>query len=114
MIYSIEFSKGATKNMAKYKKTKRASQQNTNGEKSYYKGFVLSCIILLVGIFLPEKLGVHYLNFGFVYMIVVPLFIILFGYFKILKKSSGASLYMSLWASFCVTFTLYAIIRNIQ
>ena len=89
--------------------SKKTNLQNSNGEKSYYKSFMLYCIILLVGIFLPEKLGVHYLNFNFIYMIIVPLCIISFGYFKFFKKSSGASLCMSLFATFCITFTLYAI-----
>ena len=49
--------------------SKKTNLQNSNGEKSYYKSFMLYCIILLVGIFLPEKLGVHYLNFNFISLV---------------------------------------------
>ena len=31
--------------------SKKTNLQNSNGEKSYYKSFMLYCIILLVGIF---------------------------------------------------------------
>ena len=37
----------------------------TKAKEPYYKYFVLCCIILLVGIFLPERFGIHYLEFSF-------------------------------------------------
>ena len=91
------------------KKNIRKTKNNTNGGKSNYKYFVLFCIILLIGIFLPEYLGVHYLNYSFIYIIVFPLCVISYGYFKLIKKASGASLYINCWASFCMVFTSYTV-----
>lgn len=76
-------------------------------KKSHYRSFSVFCIILLVGIFLPEYLGIHYLTYSFVYMIVLPLCILSCAYFKLIKKANGARLYVSCWASFCMIFTSY-------
>ena len=40
----------------------RTNTKSTNGEKSYYKFFVLYSIILLMGIFLPQYFCVYYLE----------------------------------------------------
>lgn len=81
----------------------------TKAKEPYYKYFVLCCIILLVGIFLPERFGIHYLEFSFLYLIVLPICIVAALYFMHIKNLRKGSLYMALWTVFCTTFTLYGI-----
>ncbi len=97
------------KSMSSKKSFNRAIKNNTNGGKYLYKYFVFFSIILLIGIFLPEYFGVHYLAYSFIYIIVFPLCIVSLVYFKLVKRICGASLYISCWASFCVVFTSYTI-----
>ncbi len=72
----------------------------TKAKEPYYNYFVLSCIILLVGIFLPERFGIHYLEFSFLYLIVLPICIVAALYFMYIKNLRKGSLYMALWTVF--------------
>lgn len=92
-------------------KTNKTIPKSTNGEKSYYKLFVLYSIILLVGIFLPQYFGVYYLEFSFLYMVIIPICFIWGLYFKYIKKLKKGLLYISLWGAFCMTFSLYSIVN---
>lgn len=95
------------------RKIKRRSNKlppkNVKVKEPCYKYFVLCCIILLVGIFLPEYFGIHYLEFSFLYLIVLPICIVAALYFMYIKNLCKGALYMALWAVFCTTFTLYGI-----
>lgn len=91
------------------RRSNKLPQKNVKVKEPYYKYFVLCCIILLVGIFLPERFGIHYLEFSFLYLIVLPICIVAGLYFKYMRKLCKGLLYISLWALFCTTFTLYGI-----
>lgn len=97
--------------MKSFKRAKRhkdrISSKSTTIEQSYYKLFVLYSIILLIGIFLPQYLGVYYLEFSFLYIIVLPICLIIGLYLKFIKKVKGKLLYLNLWATFCIVFSLY-------
>lgn len=86
--------------------------KSTKGEKSYYKLFVLYCIILIVGYYLSQYyFDVYYLEFSFLYMVVIPICFILGLFFKYILKLKKGLLYISLWGAFCITFTLYSIVN---
>lgn len=89
----------------------RTNTKSTNGEKSYYKFFVLYSIILLMGIFFPQYFCVYYLEFSYMYIVVIPICFILGLYFKCIKKLKKGLLYMSLWGVFCITFSLYSFVN---
>lgn len=91
------------------RRSNKMPQKMTKAKEPYYKYFVLCCIILLVGIFLPEHFGIHYLKFSFLYLIVLPICIVAALYFMYIKNLRKVSLYMALWTVFCTTFTLYGI-----
>ena len=91
------------------RRSNKMPQKMTKAKEPYYKYFVLCCIILLVGIFLPERFGIHYLEFSFLYLIVLPICIVAALYFIHIKNLRKGSLYMALWNVFCTTFTLYGI-----
>ena len=97
--------------MKSFKRTKRhkdrIASKSTKIEQSYYKLFVLYSIILLIGIFLPQYLGVYYLEFSFLYIMVLPICLIIGLYLKFIKKVKGKLLYLNLWATFCIVFSLY-------
>ena len=97
----------------KKQRLNRRQSASVKGEKSYYKCFVCFCIVLLVGIFLPEHYGVHYLEFSFLYLIVLPISLVLGLYLKYIRKLKKGLLYISLWTTFCITFSLYAIVNLI-
>lgn len=96
---------------SKKQHSNRTNSKSTNGEKSYYKFFVLYSIILLVGIFLPQYLRVYYLEYSFMYIVVIPICFICGLYFKCIKKLKKGLLYISLWGTFCITFSLYSIVN---
>lgn len=91
------------------RRSNKLPQKNVKVKEPYYKYFMLCCIILLVGIFLPERFGIHYLEFSFLYLIVLPICFVAGLYFKYIKNLRKGTLYMALWAVFCTTFTLYGI-----
>lgn len=91
----------------------RRQSASVKGEKSYYKCFVCCCIVLLVGIFLPEYYGLHYLEFSFLYLIVLPISFVVGIYLRFMRKLKNGLLYISLWATFCSTFSLYTIVNLI-
>lgn len=103
--------------MKSFKRTKRhkdrIASKSTKIEQSYYKLFVLYSIILLIGIFLPQYLGVYYLEFSFLYIIVLPICLIIGLYLKFIKKVKGKLLYLNLWATFCIVFSLYTNVNAI-
>lgn len=76
--------------------------------EKYYKLFVLYSIILLVGIFLPQYFGVYYLKFSFLYIIIFPVCLIVGIYLKFVRKIHRELLCINFWATFCITFSLYA------
>ena len=78
------------KNFKRAKRHKdRIASKSTMIEQSYYKLFVLYSIILLIGIFLPQYLGVYYLEYSFLYIIVLPICLIVGIYLKFIKKVKG-------------------------
>lgn len=79
---------------SKKQHSNRTNSKSTNGEKSYYKFFVLYSIILLVGIFLPQYLRVYYLEYSFMYIVVIPICFICGLYFKCIKKLKKGLLYI--------------------
>ncbi|WP_419563092.1 hypothetical protein, partial [Prevotella sp.] len=82
------------KNMAKRETAK------TNNDESYYKNFVIPCVIFLVGYFFSAHNGICYSDFTFV---VVILFIVVFVVgIKCLIKSKINS-YAIGWWTFCVS-----------
>lgn len=89
----------------------RVQPKSTKGERAYYKYFVYCCIILLVGIYLPQYYSIYYLEFSFLYLIVLPICFIAGLYFKYIKKLKKGLLYISFWATFCITFSLYTIVN---
>ena len=97
--------------MKSFKRAKRhkdrIASKSTKIEKSYYKLFVLYSIILLIGIFLPQYLGVYYLEYSFLYIIVLPICLIVGIYLKFIKKVKGGTFYLNLWATFCIVFSFY-------
>lgn len=101
--------------MKSFKRAKRhkdrIASKSTTIEQSYYKLFVLYSIILLVGIFLPQYLRVYYLEYSFMYIVVIPISFICGLYFKCIKKLKKGLLYISLWGTFCITFSLYSIVN---
>lgn len=97
------------KNFKRAKRHKdRIASKSTMIEQSYYKLFVLYSIILLIGIFLPQYLGVYYLEYSFLYIIVLPICLIVGIYLKFIKKvKGGGTFYLNLWATFCIVFSFY-------
>lgn len=79
----------------------RTNTKSTNGEKSYYKFFVLYSIILLMGIFLPQYFCVYYLEFSYMYIVVIPICFILGLYFK-----EGAFIHVTLG---CILYNIFTI-----
>lgn len=94
----------------KRQKSNRTNPKSTKGEKSY-KYFVFYCIILLIGIFLPQYFGIYYLDFSFLYVIVLPICFTIGLYFKYVKKYVKQILYMTLWGVFCTAFSLYTVVN---
>ena len=78
-------------------------------KKSYYKPFVWCCIALIAGIYVPLQFDVYYLEYTFVYLIVLPVCFIAALYFWHIKKLKKGHLCIYLWAVFCATFSSYTI-----
>lgn len=97
--------------MKSFKRAKRHKDRivskSTTIEQSYYKLFVLYSIILLTGIFLPQYWGVYYLEYSFLYIIVLPICLIVGIYLKFIKKVKRGTFYLNLWATFCIVFSFY-------
>lgn len=81
-------------------------------KKDYYKPFVFYCIIWLVGFYgLSTFFCIHYLEFSFLYLIIIPICFIFGMYIRYVKKVKNGSLYLSLWACFCIASALYSIVN---
>lgn len=78
-------------------------------KKSYYQPFAWCCIALIAGIYVPLQFDVYYLEYTFVYLIVLPLCCIAALYFRYIQKLKNRRLCLYLWASFCATFSSYTI-----
>ena len=92
------------KNMAKRETAK------TNNDKSYYKNFVIPCVIFFVGYYFSAHNGICYSDFTFV---VVILFIVVFVVgIKCLIKSKINS-YAIGWWTFCVSLASFFILNVI-
>lgn len=85
----------------------RTISKSTNGEKSYYKLFVLYCIILLAGYYLSQYFGVYYLEFSFMYIVIIPICFIWGLYFKYIKKLKKGLLYITLGCILHDIFTVF-------
>ena len=92
------------KNMAKRETAK------TNNDKSFYKNFVIPCVIFLVGYYFSAHNGICYSDFTFV---IVILFIVVFVVgIKCLIKSKINS-YAIGWWTFCVSLASFFILNVI-
>lgn len=78
-------------------------------KKSYYQPFAWCCIALIAGIYVPLQFDVYYLEYTFVYLIVLPLCFIAALYFWYIQKLKKGRLCLHLWAAFCATFSSYTI-----
>ena len=98
---------------SKKRHIKRGIALSAKKQDVYYKPFVRCCIILLAGILIPQYFQIYYLEYTFLYMVVIPICILSGLYFKFIKKLPKGPLYISLWAAFCTTFTLYTTVNLI-
>ena len=96
---------------SKKRHIKRGIAPSAKKQDVFYKPFVRCCIILLAGILIPQYFQIYYLEYTFLYMVVIPICILSGLYFKFIKKLPKGPLYISLWAAFCTTFTLYTTVN---
>lgn len=98
---------------SKRKRLNTPNNKSSHEENKYYKPFVVYSIVLLIGIFVPQYLGICYSEYTFVYAIIIPLCVLLGLYFRCIRKWKNGKFYLSLYASFSITFSLYNVINAI-
>ena len=72
---------------SKKRHIKRGIALSAKKQDVYYKPFVRCCIILLAGILIPQYFQIYYLEYTFLYMVVIPICILSGLYFKFIKKT---------------------------
>ena len=72
---------------SKKRHIKRGIALSAKKQDVYYKPFVRCCIILLAGILIPQYFQIYYLEYTFLYMVVIPICILSGLYFKFIKNS---------------------------
>ncbi len=93
------------------KKNMRKSRKKTSNEKSYYKHFVIPCVILLGGYYFSAYNGFFYSDFSFLY-VILPVVVIVVAGMKCLIKSKMKAFTIGWWA-FCVSLASFFILNVI-